>query len=1126
MPRRAAPGILCLLLLAAAPAAIAQDAAPSPETLALPTGSVQAEGSGAVQEDAPEPDDRPEQDLFLQTLPFDIASTDYYGLVAWLRSLGLSEAGGVEDLRGRLYGHFGVQPPSAAPSKRTMIVESADESRYFSAGEGTDASVLFTGGVALSIKDDESGETIRLKAELVRLNRDANLLFARGNVSFERQRPDGTEYFVGEVLEIDLDSQSGLFLEGQSARGEGEERLSFRADDIQSKGSGVLVLTDGEISSCDEEYPHYSIRASKIWILGGNEWAMLNATLSVGEIPVLYLPFFYYPGEELVFHPVFGFEDRRGRFVQTTTYVLGEKSKQEASISLFKLSEGGADYERELRGVFLRSTDERKKSAGTDFIKVFADIYTSLGYFAGTQLKLDELGPFSSLSAALGLGVSRSIFPSGFVYTPFVEAGGFESVWNGSYFLGFELPLRFGLDLNTRMSLGPLSLTLSLPLYSDPFFEQDFLKRSEHMDWFSFMSPETPIEAPGARSSFVDRIDGNWSLPSASLPSWLSGLSVSRLSSSLSWASKDSEAPLGVFERQLYDADPARRFFYPDQLTYLDLTASLSGTIFSYGGSAQPAEGSARAGAEASLLSGLVKPWSELSADDADAAGPRELDAAGQQGEEAIAGPSPAGFILPDLIPAASAPTQKADSASLSWQLSPSARWDRRFKSADWSGPEDVDWNPLYELYNARLSGALNFNAELFAGLLGTKLSLNASAQAQERPISNDVSLAAAWALQDAQYRNDRLGASFGLRGSPFLSSWLWSASSLSYDIDAALYDYAFAGMAGSQPEYEAQYPGWNAERIKNHALGLKLSAQPAGLAQSLSLQASLPPLSESYTAKLDMNLDLASISAQLRYYRPSVDADFVWSPLSSRLSVGKAPWPVLSSSFIWDTEQSRPSSLSNRLAWGSLSADFNLRRAQPYTLDEINGWQAGNEAFLPAEAQLSINESWSPAPVWKNRIAWSIKASATARQSFLRFTDSYMDFSAGFSLSIHEFLDLSFSSTSRNSSLWRYYPGAFALPSGLAVEPVNPIVDIVKSFNFFDRADREAALFKLKALSFKAVHKLHDWDLSLDLSLNPVLSGSNSYEFLPSVTVLLAWRSVPEIKTSYKLENEEESWD
>ncbi|HAE23044.1 MAG TPA: hypothetical protein DCG47_12070, partial [Spirochaetaceae bacterium] len=546
---------------------------------------------------------------------------------------------------------------------------------------------------------------------------------------------------------------------------------------------------------------------------------------------------------------------------------------------------------------------------------------------------------------------------------------------------------------------------------------------------------------------------------------------------------------------------------------------SLSGTIFSLGGAARPAPaGSAQAGAADSLLSELVSPWTAASAE-ATRAADTLVDEASDRG-------SAPGFILPGLVPVERTETAKADSASLSWQLTPSGRWDRRFKSADWKEPEDVDWNPLYELYNARLSGALNFNAELFEGFLGTRLSLNASTQVQERPISNDASLAAAWALQDAQYRNDRLLASLGLRGSPFLSSWLWSASSLSYDIDAALYDYAFTGMAGAEPEYDAKYPGWNAERIKNHALGLKLSAQPAGLVQSLSLQASLPPLNESYTAKVDLSLDLASLSSQLRYYRPAPDADFIWSPLTSRLSVGKAPWPLFSASFIWDMERSRPSSLSNRLSWGTLAADFNMRRAQPYTLDALNGWQAGDEAFLPAEAQISINESWSPPPVWKNRIAWSLKASASARQSFLRFTDSYMDFNAGFSLRIHEFLDLSFSSTSRNSSLWRYYPGAFDLPSGLSVEPVNPIVDIAKSFNFFNRSDREAALFKLKALSFKAVHKLHDWDLSLDLTLNPVLRGSNTYEFLPSLTILLAWRSIPEIKSSYKLENEEESWD
>jgi hypothetical protein len=859
---------------------------------------------------------------------------------------------------------------------------------------------------------------------------------------------------------------------------------------------------------------------------------MLNATLSVGEIPVLYLPFFYYPGEELVFHPVFGFEDRRGRFVQTTTYILGEKSPQEASISLFKLSEGANTYEREVRGVFLRGTGEKKKAASGDYIKILADIYTSLGYFAGAQAKLETLGPFSSLSASLGLGLSRSIFPSGFVYTPFVEAGGYESVWNGSYFLGLELPLRFGFDLSARLVLGAMSFNLSLPLYSDPYVEQDFLKRSEHMDWFSFMSPDAPPQNVSARSSFEDRIDGSWSLPPGSLPPWLSALSVSRLSTSLSWASKDSyiDPAASPEERQLYDSDPARRFFYPDQLTYLDLSASLSGTIFSFGGSARPASsGSGQADVTDSLMPELLSPWAAAEAAGIDA-GPEDTERSvqAQAGGQAAAAvqDSASGYILPDMVSLPQAPAARPDSASLSWQLTPSGRWDRRFKSADWKDPLDVDWNPLYELYNARLSGALSFNAELFEGFLGTKISLNASTQAQERPISNDASLAAAWALQDAQYRNDRLGASFGLRGSPFLSSWLWSASSLSYDIDAALYDYAFTGMAGSEAEYDAKYPGWNAERIKNHALGLKLSAQPGGFAQSLSLQASLPPLNESYTAKLDLSLAQASLSSQLRYYRPAVDADFIWSPLTSRLSLGKAPWPLFSSSFIWDMELSRPSSLSNRLSWGALSADFNMRRAQPYTLDELNGWQAGDEAFLPAEAQFSINESWSPPPAWKNRIVWSLKASATARQSFLRFTDSYMDFSAGFSLQIHEFLDLSFSSTSRNSSLWRYYPGAFDLPSGLSVEPVNPLVDIAKSFNFFNRADREAALFKLKALTFKAVHKLHDWDLSLDLTLNPVLRGSNSYEFLPSLTVLLAWRSIPEIKSSYKLENEEESWD
>lgn len=1127
--------IFMLLLLAAAPPALAQapvsdePASFSDEPAAVPnepTDAVESDeglassipaAAAASSEATPEP-----QSLFRATLPLDIAVADYQALGLWLRSLGLPEEGDAAARRARLYDHYDVEPyASAASPRRVVTIESAERTSYVpGASEGDEAGsgvIRLEGDVSLVIRDDESGETVRLQADEVSFDAAAGLLFARGRVEFERRKPDGAEFFSGRLLELDLDDRSGLFVDGASSRGEGEERISFRARDIASRGGGILVLKNGTVSSSDAEHPHYSIRASTIWILGGNEWAMANATLFVGEVPVLWLPFFYYPGEEIVFHPVFGYDDRLGRFVQTTTYFLGEKLPKSESISLFKLSEpGGLGYERELRGAFLRKTDRRReRPAGGDFVKVMADIYTNLGYYGGVEAKLAGLGAFSQLTGYLGLGISRSVWLDGAVYSPFNDANGYRSDWNRSEFVGLSLPFRFGADLAGRAEFGAARLSFNLPLFSDPSFERDFRKRSEDMDWFAFMKPDAEAEAPSLRSSFVDRVEASWTAPRAALPGFLDSLSLSRLSSSLSWASKIRDpAPLGA------SVDPAHQFYYPDALVLADFNASAGGTLFDRGGSGEGAPAVAPSASAALPDLALSPPWATGAAGTAAAAAAMPGRGPGAEGPLAD-------FTLPRPIAPPAEPAVKADAFSLRWQLNPSGRWDRRFKSSTWKTPEDVDWDPLYELYSLRLAGNVTADAALLQGLLGARLALSGTTQVQERPVVNDPSLEAAWRLQDAQYRADRLGGTAELTLSPFIDSWLLAPTTLRYSLNAALYEYSFESMQAEGPVYATKAPAWDGDRIKSHALRLNLAARPYGLNQRLSIEASIPPALASYGAALELDAGLASLSLQSKYAEPSKGAPLGWAPLNARLSLGLEPWPIASGQLVWDLEAEEPLSLSNRLSWRGWSAELNWRKAVPfeYVIAPEGRWVAGTEAFRPAELQLNLREEWKPPPSWKDRLSWSLALGANARQSFLRFTDSSMDVTASFNLSLHRFLDLSFQASSRNASLWRYFPGLFDLPDGLVFEPVDPIADIVRSFNFFDRAERERALFKLKSLSLKAVHKLEDWDLSLDLGLQPVLKDAR-YEFRTNVTVLLAWRGIPEIKSGYTLKDGVETWE
>ncbi|MBN2874929.1 MAG: LPS-assembly protein LptD, partial [Spirochaetales bacterium] len=522
-------------IILAAGAAWAQESPPVDESPTLESAATSGESPGG---DSPEV---AADDLFASTVAMDIASSDFYALVACARQLGLDDDGSAAQLRARLYGHYGVkEPPKASAAARTITIESADKTEYLSAREGGEATIVFSGRVALSVKDDETGEMLIINADSVVVNRDANILSARGDIVFERKKPGGTDYFMGEAMELDMDDWSGAFLDGESSQGAADDKKSgdddalfFRADDILKRGSDVLVFRDGVVSSCDDDNPHYSIRASKIWILGGNEWAMLNATLSVGEVPLLYLPFFYYPGEEIVFHPVFGYDERFGRYVQTTTYLLGEKAPQEQEISLLKISEGDSGYARTVDGVFLRTTREKKEGSTTDFIKVMADLYSNLGGYLAAQTSIGALGPVKSISALAGLGVSRSLFLSadGTTYTPFVAATGYASDWNSLDLYGTELPIRFGWEFSASLEAGPLRLSTSAPFYSDPWFNRDFKDRSEDMNWLQFLDQETEETEAARTTSFADTLSASASVPAASLPAWLSAASLSRLSS-------------------------------------------------------------------------------------------------------------------------------------------------------------------------------------------------------------------------------------------------------------------------------------------------------------------------------------------------------------------------------------------------------------------------------------------------------------------------------------------------------------------------------------------------------------------------------------------------------------------
>ena len=377
--------VFALCLVEASQLAAEVDPSSWPAATAAPPAATTPKADASVEQKLPS--------VQLDALAVEISTASYYELAARARELGLPDSGGAEELRAALYKYYDLQPPASPKKGRIVTIERAAQASYAKVEQEEGGIVRAMGGVILTLVET-NGDTHRIKADSIAFDRARSSLTARGDVRYERKSGTTTEVFVGEALSADLNDWSGVFLDGKMRKAGGgaamgDRGLVIAADTIVSRSTDILVLENGVISSSEAEYPHYAIRAKRVWILGDKELAFSSAVFSLGNVPILWLPFFYYPGDDIIFHPVIGYRTREGTFVQTTTYIVGQKPPAAKTTSLLSINSGGATGAEEVKGLFLRSVPgPAPKDQGT--LKAILDLYSSLGGFAGLQASFPE----------------------------------------------------------------------------------------------------------------------------------------------------------------------------------------------------------------------------------------------------------------------------------------------------------------------------------------------------------------------------------------------------------------------------------------------------------------------------------------------------------------------------------------------------------------------------------------------------------------------------------------------------------------------------------------------------------------------------------------------------------------
>ncbi|MGM0431596.1 MAG: hypothetical protein ACQEQU_02660 [Spirochaetota bacterium] len=458
-------------------------------------------------------------------------------LQQWASRLGIDAQDLTEDqLRSALYDHYDLE---RSESERILTDSDEEVLVELESAHRTEFSdrLVFHGSVTLEIKQSYS-----ISADMVIILPEQQRIAAVGNVEavlFGEQE----ETYHADSFILSYDGNSGVFigarLQSTLENSSGESTDYYLTGATMITDSDTALLTDSFMTS-NIDHAYYSLQADEMRLLSSGDWFIRNALLRIGRVPVLYLPFFFYPSQTLFFHPAFGFDSQRGAFINTTTYLFGEpEGSNEQNNSTFssylKLREGSSGAYTTRDGAVLIPTDTPPTSnlqqwalQTNSFLALQTDMYEREGAYLSVDSKLYD--GMLSFTGGLGSDGSRARY--------MVEP-----------------------SLDVTGDVG--SLSLSFPWYSDPEIKTLLTDRKGDFA-LNTLSPGYHFDRTyNWLDTFSWEIDADATIRPEALSPAVDYMSLSELNSSVSWE---------------YDGQEYR----PGTITYLTSKFEMAGTIFEH----------------------------------------------------------------------------------------------------------------------------------------------------------------------------------------------------------------------------------------------------------------------------------------------------------------------------------------------------------------------------------------------------------------------------------------------------------------------------------------------------------------------------------------------------------------
>src|SRR5689334_8786063 len=132
--------------------------------------------------------------------------------------------------------------------------------------------------------------TYRLQADKVTDYEAENKVIAEGSVVFDQA---DMQRITGSRAESNYRTKTGYFINstGYTNQTQDGTRIYFTADRVEKISLDTLIVTNGQITACDEDVPKWSFHAHKVKIKTGDRVRLYSPNLRLKDIPVFFLPY-------------------------------------------------------------------------------------------------------------------------------------------------------------------------------------------------------------------------------------------------------------------------------------------------------------------------------------------------------------------------------------------------------------------------------------------------------------------------------------------------------------------------------------------------------------------------------------------------------------------------------------------------------------------------------------------------------------------------------------------------------------------------------------------------------------------------------------------------------------------